>query len=356
MEIRERGEIQKVELIVDRRKVYRALILMRWVVLLCIPVLLFLSDKQTTIFIWLTVGLFALYNIFLTVFVYFRPNIHYLTWMWAFAWLFDLSLITYGLTQREGIHSDLYNVFYLIIVQAGLLYAIRGALITSVLSSFLYTFTIHFIEQDLADTQRAMIRSIFFILIGIVVGYLARLERDAVEYSLTDFKTKLPNYKYFHERFCQEVKKARQCGTSIAVAIFDIDDFKSINTRFGHLAGDQILTDLAYLLTLMKKKDDIMARYGGEEFIILMSDTTEKEAIIGLEHIRQVIESFSFKVKDNDYIGITVSMGMTCYRYPYIESELELLEQADKALADAKLLGKNRIETWSTVGQITFPI
>jgi diguanylate cyclase (GGDEF)-like protein len=355
MKLRERrGEF--VDLIVDRREVHRALVLLRWLLFICLPIVILLSDKQPTLFVWTCVGLFGLFNIYLSIYVYYRPNIQYVVWIWAFAWLLDLSLITFALTQRDGIHSDLYNVFYLIIVQAGLLYAIRGALFTSIFSSFLYTVTIYLIDQDMVDTKRALIRSIFFIIMSVIVGYLAKLERDAVENSLTDYKTKLPNYKYFHERFCEELKKAKSSGTSLAVSIFDIDNFKSINTRFGHLAGDQILTDLAQLLSLMKQKDDVMARYGGEEFILLMPDTTEKEAMIRLEHIRQVIENFSFKVSDIHYIRLTVSMGATCYRYPYKVSELEILDQADKALADAKNLGKNRVEIWTTSGQISLPL
>jgi diguanylate cyclase (GGDEF)-like protein len=122
------------------------------------------------------------------------------------------------------------------------------------------------------------------------------------------------------------------------------------------LVGDRILLDLARLLSLMKKEDDVMARYGGEEFIIMMPHTNEQDAITRLEHIRQVIENFSFKVNKDIYIRITISMGLAVYSHPYLQSDTELLQQADKALADAKTNGKNRIEVWNSNAQLSIPL
>jgi diguanylate cyclase (GGDEF)-like protein len=344
-----------VDLIVDRRQVHVFLVLLRWLIFILIPLFILLSDHKSTTLLWWVVGIFGIYNLLLTVYIYYKSS-RFISLFWVFVWVFDLLLITFAITQQDGIHSDIYNMFYLVIIQAGLLYAVRGAFFTSIFASIIYNITIYQLYFDFTDLKRALIRTIYFIVVGMLVGYLAKLETNAIVNSMTDYKTKLPNYKYFHERFQEELAKSSQKGGNVAVSIFDIDDFKSINSQFGHLVGDQILSDLARLLSLMKKDHDVMARYGGEEFVIMIPRTNEEDAAIRLEHIRQVIENFSFKVSKDRYIRITISLGLAMYNYPYIQSDIELLEQADKALADAKMNGKNRLEVWNSNAQMSIPL
>lgn len=182
-----------MEIIVDRIKVHRSLVILRWIVFLIVPVLIFLSKKNPTPSIWMAVGLFGLINIFLSLYVYYRPHNRYITLVWVYAWLYDILLIIFAITQRDGIQSDIYNMFYMVIVQAGLLYAVRGAIFTSLFTSTIYIGAIYITGEQPDDVNRAIIRSIFFVIIGMLIGYLAKLEKDAMIFSLTDYKTKLPN-------------------------------------------------------------------------------------------------------------------------------------------------------------------
>ena len=102
----------------------------------------------------------------------------------------------------------------------------------------------------------------------------ARLYRVSEQRAITDGLTGLYNHRYFYERLGQEVARARRYGTPVSLLMIDIDDFKAFNDSRGHVAGDEVLRDVAGILSAALRRDvDIAARYGGEEFAVILPNT-----------------------------------------------------------------------------------
>lgn len=148
------------------------------------------------------------------------------------------------------------------------------------------------------------------------------------------------NRRQFMQLLSEERERANRTRQTFSVAIFDLDHFKSVNDRFGHLAGDAVLKEFCELVRGGMRTTDRFARYGGEEFVMLMPATTLAEsAAIAVERIRAAAEH-----KDWGPIlpghAVTTSAGVAIYRSN--ESIEELLARADAALYEAKNGGRNR--------------
>ncbi len=160
----------------------------------------------------------------------------------------------------------------------------------------------------------------------------------------TDSLTGLYNRRYFwnvgeHE-FMFSVKNEK----NIAVMMLDIDDFKSINDRYGHTTGDRVLKHLASLIESNIRGKDVSGRYGGEEFIVILPDTDIEGARYVAEKIRKIVESEPVHVDDDGDVMFTVSIGVAGLESG-IKSFDELTKVADSLLYRAKRSGKNRVES-----------
>lgn len=158
--------------------------------------------------------------------------------------------------------------------------------------------------------------------------------------SLTDALTGLYNRRHLDTMLEREFLRAKRYGSDLSVAIIDIDFFKKVNDTHGHICGDYILKEVAYLILENFRKTDIIFRYGGEEFVALLTETTLEKAKIPLERLRKSVEEYPFNFKGTD-IKITISGGATEIRD--VENASEFLDNADKALYMAKENGRNQI-------------
>lgn len=159
-----------------------------------------------------------------------------------------------------------------------------------------------------------------------------------LDLSTIDFMTMLYNRRTFDLLLDKELKYCRRKKNSMTLVLADIDDFKSVNDRFGHLYGDSVLSSVAKILKQNLRDMDIAARYGGEEFVLLFPDTEACEA-------REIAERILLKIEDR-FLGahpVTISMGMATY--PEVgELAQELIYAADQALYKAKAYGKNQLQ------------
>jgi diguanylate cyclase (GGDEF)-like protein len=165
---------------------------------------------------------------------------------------------------------------------------------------------------------------------------MARLRRFAEE-SRIDALTELTNRRGFEERLEVEITRATRYGHPISLLMIDVDDFKLVNDRFGHVVGDQVLKSVAAAIEQSIRTIDIAGRFGGEEFAVLLPETPLSGAVVVAERMRAAV------VEGSAPTAITVSIGIAegDYQAP---SRDELLEKADAALYRAKLMGKNRVE------------
>jgi diguanylate cyclase (GGDEF)-like protein len=151
----------------------------------------------------------------------------------------------------------------------------------------------------------------------------------------TDPLTGLANRRHFEQRLGEEVHRAQRHRRPLSVVLLDIDDFKTINDRYGHQAGDRTLTEVAARLALSTRAGEFAARIGGEEFAWLLPETGAARAFRAAERLRQVIAGTPFA----EVGGVTTSAGVSDCGVR--GSAQELMARADRALYAAKAAGRN---------------
>lgn len=172
---------------------------------------------------------------------------------------------------------------------------------------------------------------------------LRELSSALEEAALSDALTGLHNRRYLMDRLKKETQRDERNASSFALAILDVDHFKSINDRFGHEAGDFALCQIALAIQSCIREYDLCGRWGGEEFLILLPDTPIPDALHVAERIRQEIALLHLGFLDSAALPhTTVSIGLTSHRPGEIYSTT--LDRADSALRNAKTAGRNRID------------
>jgi len=167
---------------------------------------------------------------------------------------------------------------------------------------------------------------------------LKRANEVLSQLSITDGLTKLHNHRFFQDLLAREVKRADRNAVPLALMLIDIDDFKKLNDRYGHAAGDQILANLARLLTENVRETDVLARYGGEEFVVLSPSTDLDGATVLAEKIRLTLEQSKFTIDELPVpLMLSVSIGVS----QYAGNAKRFFRVADAALYRAKDQGKN---------------
>lgn len=141
-------------------------------------------------------------------------------------------------------------------------------------------------------------------------------------------------------------RKSNAATEKFCLAIIDIDDFKSINDRFGHIMGDEVLLLLSYVMKQNFRTRDLLFRFGGEEFVVIFRASNKEEAYKALERFRNKIQEYRFPQIDT----VTISMGATLINeMNYLASEI--IGRADQALYYAKQNGKNQLHFYENLLQ-----
>lgn len=167
------------------------------------------------------------------------------------------------------------------------------------------------------------------------------LVKELEELSITDPLTKVRNRRFLMQAVESEIKKTKRDAQAIAVIMFDIDKFKSVNDTYGHLVGDEVLKNFAGIISSHCREYDIVARYGGEEFVVLLPNTTESVAFNRAEEIRQAVADS--ELCSSQHIPITASGGVAIYNSTTMSSVEEFIGRADAYLYEAKESGRNQI-------------
>jgi diguanylate cyclase (GGDEF)-like protein len=170
---------------------------------------------------------------------------------------------------------------------------------------------------------------------------MARYRRE----SLTDPLTGVANRRGFFQSGERLLMRSRFACEPTALVLFDLDHFKSINDRYGHLAGDDVLISFSRSATSHLRPNDLFARIGGEEFASLLPNTTPQDAIWLAERVRAGVEAAPQSAEEHT-IRITVSVGVALSNDATADLA-GLLKAADEALYRAKEAGRNRVETSS---------
>ena len=175
-----------------------------------------------------------------------------------------------------------------------------------------------------------------------VVQLQTNLDR-AEEAGMRDDVTAVGNRRFFDACFAEEVERARRAGDDFCLALADIDKFKRVNDRFGHLVGDRLLRLFANILVQNVRGQDKIARFGGEEFALMFPGARLVDAVSVVERIRRILESKQWSIEPSgERVGkVTASFGVAKLRAN--ESGDDLLRRVDQCLYEAKNQGRNRV-------------
>jgi diguanylate cyclase len=191
------------------------------------------------------------------------------------------------------------------------------------------------IARDKRDRDRARLSALER-EVDVLRGDIDEARRKAA----TDPLTGASNRAGFDEELARLVTRARTSDAPFTLLLIDVDHFKSINDKHGHLVGDRVLRGLAEVLAAGVRREDLVARYGGEEFAVLLPGAKVKVGMRTAERLRREVEGRRWTTDGSDVVRFTVSVGVGAFRAG--DEAGDLVGRADAALYKAKQEGRNR--------------
>ncbi|MFQ6004417.1 MAG: DUF484 family protein [Woeseia sp.] len=191
----------------------------------------------------------------------------------------------------------------------------------------------------------------FFARLGVIASFAlenavnrARLRRSG----FTDVLTGRHNRRYLQVRLGEELARAMRDGSTLVCLMIDIDHFKRVNDSFGHIAGDEVISELAQRVESEVRASDVAARYGGEEFVVLLPNTDSDAGVLLAERIRRSISEAPIEFGREGSVMITASIGIASIAPDQATEDLKavgeaLIARADMALYEAKAAGRDRV-------------
>jgi len=254
----------------------------------------------------------------------------------------------------SGMNNSPYKIIFIFImisatIQHGVRYGLIVSSICSVIILSIDLIAVH--ERPNSYFQIDLMLCGVYVMTTWLLGYYRNVE---MQYSLkmenlaiTDDLTGLYSHGYFQTALTERIELAENSNQPLSLLFIDIDYFKYFNDLYGHQEGDEILKTIGEKLKKLTNNLYLPARYGGEEFTIIMSQTSEDEAVAFAEKLRQEIEA-DFTNKYEAIKKITVSIGVSCFPTK-ANNKSELIKYADDALYRAKSFHRNRVETYQSV-------
>ncbi len=170
----------------------------------------------------------------------------------------------------------------------------------------------------------------------------ALLLKKSEELSITDDLTKLHNSRFLNTMLRREVERCRRYRTPVSLIFLDLDGFKDVNDKHGHLCGSRTLVEVGEAIKGTVREIDVVSRYGGDEFTVILPQTGPEGAQIIAERIRQRIEETSFLASYGLKVRITASLGIACFP-EHGRTKDDLIARADQAMYQVKGRGKNGV-------------
>lgn len=208
------------------------------------------------------------------------------------------------------------------------------------------------IEQDvlwrMVSCSHEIARNLLYIMServrysNLVIADSFEMQRMYQQYATIDALTGLHNRGWLDDMFDREIKRSERDRLNASLLMIDVDHFKRINDRYGHLAGDKVLIAVGRNIKKPLRPNDLVARYGGEEFSVLLPETSIANAAAIAERLRARIGRASTgKIRNKTLPKVTVSIGVASFRPG--DSLESILAAADAAMFEAKKAGRNRV-------------
>jgi len=187
------------------------------------------------------------------------------------------------------------------------------------------------------------------VLVSTMAAQAAITIENARLYNLAIFDglTSLHVARYFHLYLDKELQRCRRYGGQVSLVMCDLDHFKSVNDTHGHQVGDLVLQRVSQLIRDAARTIDVPARYGGEEFAVILPETDLEGATVFAERLRKAVAVTPVKFRDRE-LSVTLSIGLANYPLCGAQNKNQLVNQADKALYEAKRAGRNQVRVAPT--------
>jgi len=263
------------------------------------------------------------------------------------------SLITFSSALYFVVQDEFRIIwFYLLVYTAYILADSWCGVRYTIASIFIILLENYYFDLGLSDL------AINSATLGLVIGSLLSLiyTRKIREYqnilynrnqelevlSSTDFLTGIMNKRVFEETVNNLFIESKENTKLFSILLLDLDHFKKINDKYGHLIGDEVLISLTYMVKLILKKEDVFARIGGEEFAIVLQGINKRDAIRVAQQICQEVQRQTIHVTGDESVNITISVGISLNK-PEDMHFNAIFQRADKALYKAKDEGQNKV-------------
>jgi diguanylate cyclase (GGDEF)-like protein len=243
----------------------------------------------------------------------------------------------FQIQELHALHASIRSIFILLLV---LTVCILGYMAVRI-----------FVLGDV-DSYAEFVSLCFFAVacVALSVGQLfclRRIRHDTREkierMTFVDELTDAYNYRFLEQRLIEELQRAKRHGTPLSVVYFDIDQFKQVNDRFGHDAGNMVLRKVAQICRVSARGEDFVGRLGGDEFLLVLPATDASGALVAAERVRQRLNGLDYHDVTGcavDFLGF--SMGVASFP-ANAQATDDLIRAADEAMYRAKRSGGNRV-------------
>lgn len=255
------------------------------------------------------------------------------------------------LRKRAGVFGISLGYLYISLISlAGFWYGIKGGVLAALVSSTILFLEVNIFRywafRDLV-MEGIFLRILVYFLGGIGIGYVSQVERGLREklkgLAYYDELTGCINFRWVMHILERETARCKRYNKEMTVIMVDIDHFKRINDRYGHIVGNDVLKGFAKVIRDNVRSVDIVGRYGGEEFLIILPEAKASQGYVLMERIRK---KFRYTLIESAHLkgGISIRFSAGIASFPYNTDEVgELIKVVDRALYQAKSAGRDRI-------------
>jgi diguanylate cyclase (GGDEF)-like protein len=325
----------------------RSMAELQWLMLIIVMVYFFIPTRDIEAPDTL-VGIMSGYAVFVLLFRYVGTRFKDTPLKLVVETLAMISFITLAIWQTGGIESPLQNLYLISVIACAITLGKTMTILEVALiaCSYLFMGYQHYSIDIFTGQTFTFIMARFspLLLVAYVTSILAsdilNAKKRITELSQTDDLTGILNMRAFNEIFEREIAGAARYTYPLSVLMIDLDKLKTVNDRFGHTTGSDLIRHAANLMKKGIREADILARYGGDEFVILMPHTDARSAALVAERIRKLIETNPLSIAGHD-LPASVSIGSASYPENVSQPET-LLDKSDAALYRSKTSGRNR--------------
>lgn len=230
---------------------------------------------------------------------------------------------------------NIREVYYYLV--AGFTFVYISLFITTMDKRYVYPVAVTDVLQDLFRLV-----GFAFVVVAIIkwIKYNEEINSKLIELASLDDLTGIMNRRVFDIGLKREFANVKRYKQDLSIITIDIDNFKEINDQYGHFYGDLVLKKFTKEVSSLLREGDLFGRWGGDEFSVLLPQTTARDALLVAEKIRLAVKNIDVKT-DGEDISCAVSLGVSSFVNDDTDA-LELVERADKALYEAKTMGRDR--------------